>query len=384
MPPLRSESGFGRDAGPRFQQERFQCSPAYDSRKIMSRKWKGPEEFLDPYDTCEEWTDDDINLLNSSGKVRFDHKIYRNTGNKYKDFETNEWLLSQDSLPDPHRCYVGFHKHSGRFLKGYKNSSSVGSYKSQHFYRRSALHKQPKMQKQKYDDDEKNHSVNDESSEDWANLAKFNPSEGSEEFNQLVHEAFLMYSKKVNVNRSVQRRYKEQGKACSLYCIVCGRSLSKEFMDTQRLVTHAFMSHKVLPDAEGLAQKEDLVLWPPLVVIHNISMSDNNPKNLKVVSMAIIETILRGNGLVQGRIKVCLGKPADQSVAMVKCLGTFSGLLDAERLHKYFCASHRGRVDFEQVQTIAKAVSLGNKKCRETRWRVSCMDTGGLQRIWTK
>ena len=79
-------------------------------------------------------------------------------------------------------------------------------------------------------------------------------------------------------------------------------------MDTQRLVTHAFMSHKtglrakhlglhkaicvlmgwdtvvpqdtvtwvpqVLPQAEALAQKEDLILWPPIVIIHNISMSD--------------------------------------------------------------------------------------------------------------
>lgn len=100
-------------------------------------------------------------------------------------------------------------------------------------------------------------------------------------------------------------------------------------MDTQRLVTHAFMSHKaglrakhmglhkaicvlmgwdtvvpqdtvtwvpqVLPPAEALAQKEDLILWPPIVIIHNISMSDQNPQNWKVVSMETIEAFLRGN-----------------------------------------------------------------------------------------
>lgn len=113
---------------------------------------------------------------------------------------------------------------------------------------------------------------------------------------------------------------------CPIY--LYGYSSSKEFMDTQRLVTHAFMSHKaglrakhlglhkavcvlmgwdtvvpqdtvtwvpqVLPQAEALAQKEDLILWPPIVIIHNISMSDDNPQNWKVVSMETIEAFLRG------------------------------------------------------------------------------------------
>ena len=105
-------------------------------------------------------------------------------------------------------------------------------------------------------------------------------------------------------------------------------SHSKEFLDTQRLVTHAFMSHKVglrsqhlglhkaicvllgwntvvpedtitwspevLPIAEALAQKEDLILWPPLIVVHNISMSDSNPRKWKVVKVEEVEAFLRG------------------------------------------------------------------------------------------
>lgn len=99
-------------------------------------------------------------------------------------------------------------------------------------------------------------------------------------------------------------------------------------MDTQRLVTHAYMSHKVglrakhlgllraicvmlgwdtvvpqdtvtfvpqvLPNAEALAQKEDLILWPPVVIIHNASMSNDNPRKWKVVSMEAIEAFVRG------------------------------------------------------------------------------------------
>lgn len=98
-------------------------------------------------------------------------------------------------------------------------------------------------------------------------------------------------------------------------------------MDTQRLVTHAFMSHKaglraqhlglhkaicvllgwntvvpqdtvtwvpqVLPSADALAQKEDLILWPPVIIIHNISMSENNSEKWKVVTIEGIEAFIR-------------------------------------------------------------------------------------------
>lgn len=98
-------------------------------------------------------------------------------------------------------------------------------------------------------------------------------------------------------------------------------------MDTRRLVTHAFMSRKVglraqhlgllkavcvllgwntvvphdtitwvpqvLSNAEALAQKEDLILWPPVIIIHNISLSDNNPGKWKVITVEEIEAFLR-------------------------------------------------------------------------------------------
>ena len=56
---------------------------------------------------------------------------------------------------------------------------------------------------------------------------------------------------------------------------------------------------------------------------------------------------MTGKGFIRGRIKVCVGKPADQSVMVVKFLGTFTGLGDAEKLHKYFVEQKRGRIDFE-------------------------------------
>ena len=58
-----------------------------------------------------------------------------------------------------------------------------------------------------------------------------------------------------------------------------------------------------------------------------------------------------GKGFVRGRIKLCLGKPADQSIILVKFLGTFVGLGDAERLHKYLADNNRGRADLERVKS---------------------------------
>ena len=67
------------------------------------------------------------------------------------------------------------------------------------------------------------HEYDGNTSEDQLNLAELESSEESEEFKEVVHKFFLEYSKKLNVNSSVQRRYKALGKAGSLFCIACGR-----------------------------------------------------------------------------------------------------------------------------------------------------------------
>ena len=58
---------------------------------------------------------------------------------------------------------------------------------------------------------------------------------------------------------------------------------------------------------------------------------------------------MAGKGFIRGRIKVGLGSPADKSVMIIKFLGTFTGLGDTERLHKYFAENKRGREDFERL-----------------------------------
>ncbi|XP_077235853.1 uncharacterized protein LOC143877592 [Tasmannia lanceolata] len=209
---------------------------------------------------------------------------------------------------------------------------------------------------------------------------KSDPPEGSEEFSQQVHRVFLRFSKHLYENPAQQRRYQEQGKFGSLLCSVCG-SHSKEFVDTHSLVTHAFHSLKVglrtdhlglhkamcvmmgwsslvapdtgkayqsMPVSEASALKEDLILWPPLVIIHNSSMENKNTNAHKVITNERMGEILKEMGFGGGKGKVCRGKPANQSILLVKYNGTFSGLQEAERLHKYYVENKRGRKEFQR------------------------------------
>ncbi|XVF75722.1 hypothetical protein PTKIN_Ptkin13bG0209600 [Pterospermum kingtungense] len=429
---LRYDYDFGRGAGPECQNERLISSPAskFDadqcrlgqrtkrteeeldmysdrilkrkflmdkdvgrpsSKTIMSSKLHSSSNFGGAYDSEEQIQEDIIDLHASRTRTKgYGHIEYRKVGRTYDgqdrcgDLELDDWYMSQGSLVHSQRAPIRFYKNSGKYVKGNPSPNSFNWHTSHHNDRRSDLHKQNKVWKRNEDYDEEDINENDgDMTEDLVNHAEADLSEDSEEFQQLVHEAFLKYSKSLNLHQSVRRRYKEQGRAGSLFCIVCGRSYSKEFMDTQRLVRHAFMSHKVglrsqhlglhkaicvllgwnsiappdtitwvpevLPEAEAFAQKGDLVLWPPIVVIHNITMANNNPQEQKVVPIEGVQAFLRGKGFVEGKITVCLGRPADQSIMVVKFLGTFTGLAVAEKLHKYLAENKRGRLEFQRI-----------------------------------
>ncbi|XP_031500048.1 uncharacterized protein LOC116264148 [Nymphaea colorata] len=210
---------------------------------------------------------------------------------------------------------------------------------------------------------------------------KPDPPENSEEFKQLVHKAFLRFSKQLNENPGQQRRYRGQGKAGNLVCLACG-SLSREFIDAHSLVTHAYNSlkvglridhlglHKALcvllgwnslvaPDsrrvyqslaaAEASALKEDLLLWPPVVIIHDTSRSWNAEKT-DSVTIDDVEETLRGMGF-SGKAKVYRGRPANQGVFVAKFFPTFSGLREAERLHRHYGENNRGKEELQRLKS---------------------------------
>ncbi|XP_065870198.1 uncharacterized protein [Euphorbia lathyris] len=439
---LKSDYGFGRDAGPQFQKERLQDPgmsvydlemPKISSKRhrmegdlamyepsdkllkrmyrmednmnrrdprtvIVSNKNYAQQEYEDGRESGEKWIDEDLNDLRPSMNQRFDHTVYRKAKRTYDgqgyhgDFTSEDWS-SQESLGHSRKNQVRYYKPGVKYMKSHQRSGPMYWYNSNQNDKRSGIYRKNKTGKKNDENDEDEEAKGGGPLEDWVSVTNSEPCEDSEEFKQLVHEAFLDFSKKLNLSSAVRRRYQEQGKVGSLFCIVCGRSASKDFMDTQRLVTHAYMSHKVglraqhmglhkaicvlmgwntyvpcdtttwvpdvLPDSEAWAQKEDLMLWPPLIVIHNISMSNNNPEQQQVIPIEGVEAFLRGKGFfVGGKIKVCLGKPADQSVILVKFLGTFTGLGQAEKLNKYFVENKRGREEFKEKSSSSSSSNL--------------------------
>eukprot|EP01018_Ginkgo_biloba_P016937 Gb_40983 [translate_table: standard] len=210
--------------------------------------------------------------------------------------------------------------------------------------------------------------------------------EDSEVFKQQVHKAYLRFSKLLNENPGQQKQYEDQGKSGSLLCVVCSR-FSKDFVDTHSLVMHAFNSQKVglraehlglhkalcvlmgwnhapppdnarayqsLPSPEATAMKEDLILWPPLVIIHNGSIGKKKDGCQEVISNVEVDEILRGLGFGSGKSKAVSGRDAHEGTVVVKFLPTFSGLQEAERLHKYYEDNHCGRKDWLKIQTSEK------------------------------
>lgn len=224
------------------------------------------------------------------------------------------------------------------------------------------------------------------------------PRENSEEFKQLVHCAYFRFVKQLNENSAQRRRILEQGKAGLLKCIVCG-SNSKEFVDTKSLVVHTFYSLKVglralhlgfhqalcmlmgwkykiaggrkwfcelLSDGEASSLKEDHIIWPPVVIIHNSSLNSNDFEERVIVSIEALDSILRGMGFVE-MIKVCRGRPANHSIMAVIFNSTLSGLEAAERLHNFYSNTKHGKSDFENFRSCSSSCSREASKASEKK-----------------
>ncbi|CAA0825211.1 Unknown protein [Striga hermonthica] len=208
------------------------------------------------------------------------------------------------------------------------------------------------------------------------------PPEESEDFKQLVQNAFFKYLKQINEMPGKRKKYLEHGKAGSLKCIVCG-SNSDEFAETESLARHAVSSKKVglrsqhlglhralcalmgwkiseqpsspwvcevMSSAESSALKEDLIIWPPVVIVYNSAIDNKNPDERIIVSPEKLDLQLRDMGFVS-IVKVCNGKPANQSVMLVKFNGTLSGLQEAVKYHKRYLESKHGRDELNQLKS---------------------------------
>ncbi|KAI3816865.1 hypothetical protein L1987_10649 [Smallanthus sonchifolius] len=370
--------------------EEHDLSPYESSSRYLKRKYTMEDEenripsrsMMSRLDTVdrrhnqdsrdEEWIDQDSRRSNYSRRT---HKFY----------DDDEFIYDPDESIHDYDHHMRSHEYDDKYAKGYSRSSGRVGYNSYHPNRRNVLPRR------------KNEQIRSENNKDAdmhsSEIEQYEPHEDTKEFKQLVNDYFLSFTKKLNENPAVRRIHVEQGRAGSLFCSVCGRSLSKEFLDTQRLAMHAFMSRKgglraqhlgllkaicvmlgwssiipadtprwfpeTLSTTEALTQKEDLIIWPPVVIVHNISILNNNSNGEGPTTVEALGQFLRGVGLSGGKVK--LGKPANCSIMLVKFLGTFSGLQDAEKIHEYFLKKKHGRKHLKQM-TWGK----GKSKCEES------------------
>eukprot|EP00249_Psilotum_nudum_P022867 c28668_g1_i1 orf=209-3130(+) len=199
--------------------------------------------------------------------------------------------------------------------------------------------------------------------------------EDSDEFKQQLNRAFLKFSKVLNENSEQRKKYEEEGKAGPLFCFVCGR-MSKRFMDTHCLLMHAYncgkrglraehlglhkalcvlmgwssakepgnnkLYQKISPE-EAHANKEDLILWPPVVIIQNGYSGKLSSHQQEGIGYPEVDRLLAELGQANGKAKMVCGRQRHVGTLVLKYSPTFSGLKEAEQLHTHFETGDHGR-----------------------------------------
>ncbi|CAM8993281.1 unnamed protein product [Rhodiola kirilowii] len=197
-----------------------------------------------------------------------------------------------------------------------------------------------------------------------------------------LKKEFLRFVKMINETGAQRKKYLEDGKQGTLRCVACGRS-SKEFSDTHGLIMHTYHSdnadllpdhlglHKALcvlmgwnyskpPDnsksyqslsaAEAASNQDDLIMWPPLVIIHNTCTGKNKEGRMEGLGNKVMDARLKDLGFTSGKAKSVYGKEGHQGITLVKFPGDRSGLKEAIRLAEYLEKEKQGRKSWAHVE----------------------------------
>ncbi|KAF7144418.1 hypothetical protein RHSIM_Rhsim04G0202200 [Rhododendron simsii] len=207
-----------------------------------------------------------------------------------------------------------------------------------------------------------------------------------------LKKAFLHFVKLLNENTSEKKNYLENGKQAPLHCVACGRS-SKDFPDMHGLILHTYNPdkadllvdhlglHKALcvlmgwnyskpPDSsrayqslsaeEAAANQDDLIMWPPTVLIHNTHTGKVKDGRLEGLGNKAMDNILRGLGFGSGKAKSVFGREGHSGVVRVQFAGNQSGLKEALRLAEFLQKENHGRMNWARVQSLTAGKDIEN------------------------
>lgn len=201
---------------------------------------------------------------------------------------------------------------------------------------------------------------------------------------EALKKAFLHFVKLVYENPNQRRKYLADGKQGPLHCIVCGRS-SKEFFDMHSLIMHVYNSdncdlivdhlglhkalcilmgwnyrtvpdnmkaYQLLPADEAAANLDELILWPPLVILHNTLTGKYKDGRVEGMGNRAMDNYIRELGIGGGKSKSLYSRGGHLGITLIKFAADRSGLEEAMQLAKYFEKDDLGRKGWARVESL--------------------------------
>uniref|UniRef100_A0A2P2IQX6 Uncharacterized protein MANES_03G178600 n=1 Tax=Rhizophora mucronata TaxID=61149 RepID=A0A2P2IQX6_RHIMU len=201
----------------------------------------------------------------------------------------------------------------------------------------------------------------------------------------MLKKAFLYFAKVINESESDRKRYLEDGKLGRLRCVACSRS-SKDFPNTHALIMHAYNSdnaesrmdhlglHKALcvlmgwnylkpPDNskayqylladEAAANRDDLIMWPPMVIVHNTLTGKGKDGRMEGLGNRAMDSKIRDLGFAGGKSKSLYGRDGHLGITLIKFSDDHLGLKEAVRLAEFFEKDNHGRRAWDYIQPMA-------------------------------
>ncbi|WVZ55542.1 hypothetical protein U9M48_006189 [Paspalum notatum var. saurae] len=220
-----------------------------------------------------------------------------------------------------------------------------------------------------------------------------------------LRKAFLKYAKMLNESSAQRRSYFEGGR---VPCLACGRS-SKDFADVHGLVMHAYnprnadslVDHlglhkalcvlmgwdytKVPENSKGYqslpadlvrASREDLIVWPPTVIIHNTATGRKKDGRVEGLGNKDMDKKITELGFSGGKSKSLYGKEGHLGLTLIKFANNPAGLKEADRLAEFLERQDHGRIAWSRVHATHSIDSDQNPLFVETDAR-----TGERKRI---
>ncbi|RZC80869.1 hypothetical protein C5167_043435 [Papaver somniferum] len=111
-------------------------------------------------------------------------------------------------------------------------------------------------------------------------------------------------------------------------------------------------SYQSLSADEAAARRDDLIMWPPLVIIHNTNSGRGKDGHVEGMGNKTMDNKLRDLGFIGGKAKSLFGKDGHLGITLVKFGADQPALKEAMRLAEYFEKDNHGRGGWARAQSL--------------------------------